>query len=299
MAHAAGVPWRWRLAGTLSARLPQWPGRARVVRVVRGHARPEVTKDVRFGPDLTFTADLREDASTWFFQYAPPSLSPVIDTVLRPGGTFVDVGANIGTYACWAARRVGPGGRVVAFEPVPATREALAANVRRNGLADVVTIRPEAVGATTGTAAIFSRPGAHGLSSFAQFEGAEPQDVAVVSLDRAVEGPIDLVKVDVEGFEAQVVSGLLEVLERPSPPVLVIEVIEEHLSHLGATPEDVLGPLRARGYRCYSLTPRGLVPREPEPTGWLSANVLALKPGAHDAVLERLRGLRFSRDQFD
>src|SRR5262245_23763695 len=58
--------------------------------------------------------------------------------VLRPGQTFVDVGANVGYYALLAARRVGEDGRVYAFEPDRENFESLVDNVRRNHLATVV-----------------------------------------------------------------------------------------------------------------------------------------------------------------
>ena len=299
MTRRAGMPVRWRAAGLLSAHLPQWPGRARVVHAVRGPAVPGLAPEVRFGPDLVFIADLAVSANLWFFQYAEPSLAPVLDAVLAPGRTFVDVGANVGAYSCWAARRVSPGGSVLAFDPVRTTRETLIGNIRRNGVAEVVTVRSEAIGATAGRQQIFSRPDAHGLSSFASFEGAAPEEVVVVPLSDVLTGPAHLIKIDVEGFEASVVAGLRSVLARPDPPVVVVEVIAEHLARLGSTPDEVLEPLRAAGYTCYSLTPRGLRERPPGADGWLSANVLALRQADHAAVLEQLVTHRFSRDQFD
>jgi FkbM family methyltransferase len=299
MRRSAGMPARWRAAGLLWAHLPQWPGRARVVRRVTGDAVPALAPEVRFGPDLVFTADLAVSANLWFFQYAEPSLAPVLDAVLAPGMTFVDVGANVGAYACWAGRRVGPTGTVLAFEPVASTRQALISNIERNGLSEIITVHPQAIGAVSGRQAIFSRPDAHGLSSFASFEGSSSEEVEVVALSDVLKGPVHLIKIDVEGYEAQVVAGLSAVLARPVPPVLVVEIIAEHLARLGSTPDDVLEPLRQAGYACYSLTPRGLRERPAGAAGWLSANVLALRPTEHAAALQRLSSYRFSRDQFD
>jgi FkbM family methyltransferase len=299
MNRGQGMPLRWRAAGLLWSSLPQWPGRARIVHAVRGGSVPELAPEVRFGPDLVFTADLSVSANLWFFQYAEPSLAPVLDAVLAPGRTFVDVGANVGAYACWAARRVGPTGSVLAFEPVRTTREALVRNVTRNGLGGVVSVHAEAIGAAAGRQQIFSRPDAHGLSSFAAFEGSTAEEVAVVALCDVLDAPAHLIKIDVEGFEASVMAGLRSTLQRPDAPVVVVEVIAEHLARLGATPEDVLGPLRTAGYTCFSLTPRGLRERPARATGWLSANVLALRTIDHAAVLGQLAGYHFSRDQFD
>jgi FkbM family methyltransferase len=62
----------------------------------------------------------------------------LLSKLLEPGGTFIDVGANIGLYSLAAARIVGPDGRVLAFEPSPRERGLLERNVARNSLTQVV-----------------------------------------------------------------------------------------------------------------------------------------------------------------
>ena len=73
----------------------------------------------------------------------------LVQAFLRPGMTFLDVGAHIGYYTLIASRLVGDAGRVHSFEPGAATRAHLEANVARNGLGNV-EIHAEALAEQTG-----------------------------------------------------------------------------------------------------------------------------------------------------
>ena len=91
----------------------------------------------------------REMLSRTLFLYGTFEISEtrLVQAFLRPGMTFLDVGAHIGYYTLIAARLVGDGGRVVSFEPGAATRAQLEANVARNGFRNV-EIRAEALAVT-------------------------------------------------------------------------------------------------------------------------------------------------------
>lgn len=75
------------------------------------------------------------------------SVQEAMRRLLPRGGVFFDVGANIGFFSLIAARLVGPDGKVVAFEPVPATAALISENAQRNGLA-TIDVRERAVGRT-------------------------------------------------------------------------------------------------------------------------------------------------------
>jgi len=74
----------------------------------------------------------------WVAGCFEPNEMHLLSKLLEPGGTFIDVGANIGLYSLAAARIVGPDGRVLAFEPSPRERGLLERNVARNSLTQVV-----------------------------------------------------------------------------------------------------------------------------------------------------------------
>lgn len=85
--------------------------------------------------------------------------------MLEPGSTFWDIGANIGFYTLLASRRVGAQGRVVAFEPTPATVARLRQHVTQNDCANV-TVLPCALGHAPGEQTVYALDHAnHGMNS--------------------------------------------------------------------------------------------------------------------------------------
>lgn len=148
---------------------------------------------------------------------------------LRPGATFVDIGANVGFFSLLAARIVGPTGRVYAFEPDPRLHAALTRSARASAYAHVAAF-PIALSDREGELPFFrARDGT--ASSLvdevparrARYEGTIT--TPVTTLDHLVErGALDLrsvelIKVDVEGEEARTVGGMLRALATASPSI--------------------------------------------------------------------------------
>jgi FkbM family methyltransferase len=137
-----------------------------------------------------------------------PQEHELLAPYLADGGVFVDIGANIGTYALWAARRVGPGGRVVALEPHPRTFAKLKFNQAANRMENVRCLNV-AAGPEAGSATLrFDRGGNVGGASLLGGEAAEGGADMVVTvrpladiLSEQEVGRVDVVKVDVEGYE--------------------------------------------------------------------------------------------------
>src|SRR5262245_2134996 len=73
-----------------------------------------------------------------------PEETAFIEAALAPGMTFLDLGANVGYFTCLAARKVGPAGRVWAFEPDPRNFRLLVRSVKANGLSNVTAVRAAA-----------------------------------------------------------------------------------------------------------------------------------------------------------
>jgi len=287
--------------------LPEFRGRDRMVSFVLGASLPpDGLHDCVFGPGLRFRVRYRDDGSLgalFFLQYESPALAPVLDAVLKPGHTFFDVGANIGVYTGWAARRVEPGGRVHAFEPVPATGDALSEFVTGNGLTNVLVV-PKAVGARTGTVAIHVVPRASGLASAVAARPGTSSSVSapLITLDDYVKeqgGRIpDLVKVDVEGYEFEVLQGARQILAGARSPVVLFESDSRLLAEGRVSFGEIVRWLDAEvGYRCFALLPRGLDPIMPTEDEPRSGNTLALHPERHGEVVARLRRCRFRRNQ--
>jgi FkbM family methyltransferase len=207
--------------------------------------------------DITLVGDLLREG-----MYDVP-FTRFLQRTLRPTSTVVDVGANVGLFSVVAGRSCTEG-RVIAYEAAPRPAALLRDNVVANWLTERVTVRPVAVGAAAGTATFRFPTTMHTLGSldldaeaFAeQFPGVELQEhaVSVVTLDDDLDalgltGVVDLVKVDVEGGEAEVLRGLHRHLEAGRIARLSLEVRRDvQIRNRGAASWDaLLGELRTLG----------------------------------------------------
>lgn len=304
---ARQVSWRWRFAGWLRT-LPDFRGRDRLQSMIlSGAAPPAGVVRCVIGREIAFDARMREDGAwldVFFLQYESPSLAPVLEAFLASGSTFVDVGANVGVYTAWASRCVGAGGRVIAFEPVPATREQLERTVALNALGNVRVV-PKALGAAPGTLSLWLLPHASGLSSAvvpADTSSARSIEVETATLDdelTALGAPSPaLVKIDVEGYEMEVLRGAVRTLAASDGPAVLFETQSDHLARAGERFADVPGWFEDRfGYRLFSLLPTGLQPITRGTATPPVMNTLALHPDRHKAPFERLRRCEFRRNQ--
>ncbi|MEA2899842.1 MAG: hypothetical protein QOJ84_5457 [Bradyrhizobium sp.] len=166
-----------------------------------------------------------------------------------PGGVFVDVGANAGTYALPLARHVGPGGRVIAIEPHPIMVARLAFNRAASASGNVVLI-PAAAADADGELMIETDHENYGASHVYPDASARSDAIRVPALrlvrilrDQNV-GHVDSLKIDVEGYEDRVLIGFF----RDAPPALWPRAIAiEHLSR-DEWLDDCLADMLARGY---------------------------------------------------
>lgn len=145
---------------------------------------------------------------------------------------FVDIGANIGFYSFLAVKQYGYE-RVLAFEPNPHTYKRLMKNIALNKRADVITALPVGVGGASDEAVLNIRPEHTGASSFIKVAGASfpTVRVPVTTLDEVLRerniNPHDIgfIKIDVEGYEHHVLSGMQDTLREVVPATcLFIEV---------------------------------------------------------------------------
>lgn len=180
---------------------------------------------------------------------------------LRPGMTVADIGANIGFHALHAAVLVGSSGRVVAVEPDPRSAALLRLAVSMNARPLPIEVVEAALGDADGEL-VHSDLGNAGNSgarfthrSRARLEGlvhgTNPAYRTVRALrwdDHYLDVPLDLVKIDVEGFEPHALRGMEHSLRRHRPVVLT-EFAPSNLESLGETePRAYLVWLRECGY---------------------------------------------------
>jgi FkbM family methyltransferase len=166
----------------------------------------------------------------------------------RQGGVFVDVGANVGTYAIVLARHVGTSGKVIAIEPHPVTHARLAFNRAASGFAQVRLVAA-AAGPSDGELTIETDGDNLGASHIVTGNAAS-NVIRVPSLrlqrilgDAGVDH-VDALKIDVEGYEDRVLTGFF----KHAPPSLWPRAVAiEHLSR-NEWLDDCIADMRARGY---------------------------------------------------
>jgi FkbM family methyltransferase len=141
--------------------------------------------------------------------------------LLRPGDVAVDVGANIGALTIGIARLVGAEGAVLAFEPQRVIYDILSNNIRLNGLTNVIAHR-RAVGSEPGTTRVpaldYRQTNNFGGVALG---GSQGEPVEIVTIDSLALPRLRLLKVDVEGMEANVVAGARATIARLQPALYI------------------------------------------------------------------------------
>ena len=168
--------------------------------------------------------------------------------VLKPGMTVVDVGANIGIYTRFFAREIGSTGRVHAFEPAQQNFLRLEAAVR--GLGNAVA-NHAAVGERSGTTTLFLSDRLNvDHRTFDSGDGRAGVAVKQVALDDYFPAAtrVDVMKVDVQGFELQVLQGARRLMTENAGVTILMEFWPYGLAQASTRPCDLIHFARALGF---------------------------------------------------
>jgi FkbM family methyltransferase len=207
-----------------------------------------------------------------------PYITELFRSHLRPGMTVVDVGANYGHYALTAANAVGRDGTVLAFEPQP----GICADLKRNASLlshDNLLVFAIALGDRDGEALMTVDRTTSGWSSLVAELVPSPGDPIRVPVRRlcdvlaevAPHRKVGLMKVDVEGFEAQVFRGAWEVVEEHLP-VIFTEFSPSRMERAGENAGALLERLCTLGYHASVIDEKRsrLVPASPPVESWVA-----------------------------
>lgn len=203
--------------------------------------------------DVTMSLDITEKTQRRLFlnKIYEPDETKYISENLCEGDVFIDIGANVGYFSLIAAECIGKKGKVVAFEPLPSNFEKMLYNIRLNNFENIDTYQ-FAVNDKEFFAPLFLNALNEGGNSLLKFDGySNSIQVKSIVLDdffarRYPSLEIKLVKIDVEGAEMNVVSGMQNILKKESAPDIICEITPESKDRVGSF-------LSGYGYKKYRL----------------------------------------------
>ena len=236
-------PGRWRLVAFLVSRLGLSPSGVQLVSCGGFHWRLD-------------PADHQQSGVFWLGEMDRWERFHLA-THLKPGGVFLDVGANFGYYSVTLAKNTGV--RAFAFEPQPRMASQLAEHVELNGLSEKISVQ---------SLALADAPGSLSLTTFAGNTGKttlsnEPGTIPIMRLDDWFQASglnrVDAIKIDVEGVEARVLRGAAATL-RQFRPVLLMEVNPAALARQSSTVAELAHELDLAGYTPHEIHRHRLQP---------------------------------------
>jgi FkbM family methyltransferase len=229
----------------------------------------EVARDgLRYDLDLSQAIDL----TIFVLGRFEASTVAALRRYVKPGATVLDIGANIGPHTLQLARLVGASGRVLSFEPTDFAFAKLRRNLQVNPqIAGQVTALQYFLTAGDGNTlphsvysswALPRSPEAHEkhLGLPMATAGARGAALDCVLAEQGVER-VDLVKLDVDGFECDVLAGASNMIRRDRP-TFVMEIMPYGLVEQGASLEQFLNFFLPFGYRLYDERTEAALPSD-------------------------------------
>jgi FkbM family methyltransferase len=221
---------------------------------------------VRYAFDLTGDVQRAMRAQLESGQFFEPSTTHLLLKVLKPGDTFLDIGAHIGYFSMLAAAVVGTDGEVLAFEPSPDNFRQLVEHVALNGFTNVLPFHL-ALGDTDHVAALHlnaDNDGGNALWDVRLHQDNHKSRLTprvhptyVTRLDRVLRGrpirSLKLVKIDIEGSEVLALRGAVETLARLQVPFVVAEVNRSGLEMMGTSEADLRALMTGLGYETWLI----------------------------------------------
>lgn len=205
-----------------------------------------------------------------------PDETRLFVALLDKADVFVDIGANLGYYCCFALQR---GKQVLAFEPQPQNLECLFANLRTNGWEKGFEVFPIALSSAPGLLQLFgaSGPSASLVQDWAGYSPKFRQTVPVNTLDNILGGRFAgrrlIVKIDVEGAEYPVLLGAIGALGASPRPIWLVEICLDEYHPGGINPDfqRTFELFWDAGYDCYCADADATPVRPADVHRWVEA----------------------------
>lgn len=194
-----------------------------------------------FGFDLVVGPDNAFDY--YYLGFYEMGALNLFKNVLRSGDVFVDVGANIGLMSFFCSELVGPGGKIIAVEPTQRFFDDLQNGITKNKFKNLVPLKI-GLGSAPGMVPIYHNSV---CPSLIQTDSSDPSEIIEIrTLDSTIESleisKVKLIKIDVEGFELEVVKGGQKLFSSENAPIVCIEFVRDQqmITENGQTALDFL-----------------------------------------------------------
>lgn len=249
------------LLSVLTRRYPLYSGAIRVanhawLRALGGTDEELIWAKVKGGRVLCNLNDL-VGRTAYYLGDLDPKISWICTQIVRPGDTVLDIGANVGIVSLWLSKLVGNQGKVHAFEPNPELQKLFHQTVQRNRISNL-TLHPVALGTTAGQMELrilADNTGSGSLILDYNQPDCRTTTVQVQTLDSIMDrekiGAVRFIKIDVEGFEAEVFRGGSRLFESIRPQAILFESVDEQENKLSKRP--VFRILQDAGYGFLSI----------------------------------------------
>lgn len=200
---------------------------------------------------LSNNGDILQQQLFFNGQHYETEVAALVKAQVAAGETFFDIGGHVGYFTMLSARKVGPQGKVVVFEPQPRLSSAIRMALVLNHISWAV-VENKAVSDQTGTIELF-QPVDTGRTSSSNIliEAADKLTVDAVALHDHIAkyGHPDWIKLDIEGGEWRAIQGMGDLLDILPRPKLIIEIHPDQLRALGDSPEILIDYLRQKNYQ--------------------------------------------------
>ncbi len=215
--------------------------------------------------DLKFQINTNSyiEYSVFTLGYYEKEVASIIRSVLKEGDVALDIGANVGIHTILMAKCVGDTGKVIAFEPLESIRKRLTKNLDLNNFKNVI-IDQRALSNTIEEKEIFFDADRHNQGMFSltwEFQNTN-QKIQInkgddVILEHGLER-IDLIKMDIEGYEIFALDGLRRSIEKFKPAIIFEFSNYYHEQENKTLESDLINFLKNIGYTTFSIQPFGL-----------------------------------------
>ena len=200
----------------------------------------------------------------WQNRVYEPSVTSVFQSIVKPGMTVLDIGANLGYYTVLASKLVGERGKVYAFEPEPRNYALLLRNVGLSSSHNVQVLNEAATDfvGITGLGLSDTNPGDHRLRSPIAWDRKEIQVHCTTVDDFLGQGQaVNLAKLDIQGAERKCLRGMVKTISSNPFLKLIVEFSPFHLEAQGSSASDFIDFVESLNFRFVDITPKGLIRR--------------------------------------